>query len=721
MFERAIERYRRVNPKLPPENSLFVRICVLGAVLTGTAAVLSQGYFSVTTIILAPAGIVIGNIVSWFRRDRRNLGLKMVLSLALLSVTGWFFYALAVEPYDTRVPLAELFLWIQVLHSFDVPACRDLRFSLVSSVVLIAMAATLATSVAFLIFLAVFAAFVLLALFGMYLSELGLSVKQLYKHVPAARATGGFAGTVLILAALSAIIFAVTPRLPGMQVQSLPFSAERAVAAAFRGGLMGTSPVDLNRRLPMSRATFSGATYPGFNDHLDLRVRGRLSDQVMMLVKATNPIYHRGIVFERYTGKGWTISSGVPGIVASRKRPPIALSIKDREAYAGGRETIASYYIEADQANVVFAPYQPLQLYFPASAVWQDRDSAITSSFTLDEGIVYSVVSTENPAAPEILKRLPPIRGRRELERYLALPNLPERVVSFAHQAAGGSDNPYAQLISIERALRKRCVYDTGAPFQRENQDSVDAFLFSSRSGNCDQFASAFVVLARLNGIPTRLVTGYTTGDYNPFTGYYEVKARHAHAWTEAYFQGFGWVAFDPTPGSQIPDTTIYRQGRQLFIGGEIADYIRRNFGGAIRTIKAALEQARETATGPFGVAAAIALAVLVAGRLAAALRSPRTAISPRVRVEPGAAVQAYLEMLALLANLGRPRRPYETPSEYATALLDDFDCPEIAVLTNLFEEAYYGGRATDEARTETAEAALKTLSGKLKRRSEKC
>ncbi len=77
--------------------------------------------------------------------------------------------------------------------------------------------------------------------------------------------------------------------------------------------------------------------------------------------------------------------------------------------------------------------------------------------------------------------------------------------------------------------------------------------------------------------------------------------------------------------------------------------------------------------------------------------------------------------MLAFFANLGRPRRSYETPSEYATALLADFNYPEIAVLTNLFEEVYYGGKEADEARSKAAEAALETLTGKLKRRSEKC
>src|SRR5690606_22786497 len=64
---------------------------------------------------------------------------------------------------------------------------------------------------------------------------------------------------------------------------------------------------------------------------------------------------------------------------------------------------------------------------------------------------------------------------------------------------------------------------------------------------------TAMALMAREVGIPTRLVTGYLPGDFNPFTGFYEVKTAHAHAWVEAYLWGRGWVAFDPTPGFPGP------------------------------------------------------------------------------------------------------------------------------------------------------------------------
>src|SRR5690606_26101461 len=67
--------------------------------------------------------------------------------------------------------------------------------------------------------------------------------------------------------------------------------------------------------------------------------------------------------------------------------------------------------------------------------------------------------------------------------------------------------------------------------------------------GFCELYVSSMIVLLRELGIPARFVVGYGSGNYNAFTGYYEVRANHAHSWVEVYFADYGWVPFDPTPG----------------------------------------------------------------------------------------------------------------------------------------------------------------------------
>ncbi|HOJ67284.1 MAG TPA: DUF3488 and transglutaminase-like domain-containing protein [Candidatus Hydrogenedentes bacterium] len=83
----------------------------------------------------------------------------------------------------------------------------------------------------------------------------------------------------------------------------------------------------------------------------------------------------------------------------------------------------------------------------------------------------------------------------------------------------------------------------------------IDAFLTQTRRGHCELFATALALAARYKGIPTRVVNGYRGGDYNPSERAYIVRANMAHLWVEAYFQGVGWVRFDPSPRSDYTAT----------------------------------------------------------------------------------------------------------------------------------------------------------------------
>lgn len=712
MFESFAERYRQINKKLPPENSIFARAMVLAAVLVGTAAVIAQGYFAASTAILAPAGIVAGSILSWYRRDNINIGLKVFLSFALLAVSTGFFYTMAVEPYDTRVPLAELFLWIQVLHSFDVPARRDLRFSLVSGLVMISMAGTLALDVSFMIYLAGFMFFALLAMLGMHMSEIGVKVGSFMKKVSFRQAAMPLIGISLGLILASTGVYLVTPRLPGMRVQSLPFSAEKLIQSAYRGGLIGGSSVNLDRGLPMSKARFSGKAYPGFNEQLDLRVRGRLSDDLMMRVKATNPAYHRGMVFTEYTGKGWKQTADKPTKTLKTNRPPIILPVRDPEGSNGARETTSSYYIEADQPNIVFAPYQPTLLYFPSAAVWIDKDSALTSSFTLDQGLVYSVVSHYDQPSPTRLGKVPAIYKDRDFSPYLSLPKVPKRLEAYALEITKSEDKPYGKLHAIQNALEARCVYDLDAPFQKENQDSIDFFIFESRAGSCDQFASAFVVLARLNGIPTRLVTGFAPGDYNPFTGYWEVKAEHAHAWAESYFPFYGWVSFDPTPGFTMP---LSYGGGTSIAAAKISDYLKANFRPQLNMIRNTIAGTRAVVFSPGGAALATAIIAAYVFLIAGMPFIRRKRGKPGFARPQSRAGELYGQMLDALRAEGISRAPSQTPSEFASGLRGTAAIKDAIMITRFFEDTFYGGQKVGPERVRETEEALSSLVRSLK------
>jgi transglutaminase-like putative cysteine protease len=110
--------------------------------------------------------------------------------------------------------------------------------------------------------------------------------------------------------------------------------------------------------------------------------------------------------------------------------------------------------------------------------------------------------------------------------------------------AAAPTDAIYVQ--SVLQLFRDQEFYYTLLPSQLDF-DSVDDFLFNTRKGFCAHFASAFTTLMRAAGIPARVVTGYQGGEYNRLGGYYIVRQSDAHAWSEVWLKGRGWVRVDPT------------------------------------------------------------------------------------------------------------------------------------------------------------------------------
>ena len=112
---------------------------------------------------------------------------------------------------------------------------------------------------------------------------------------------------------------------------------------------------------------------------------------------------------------------------------------------------------------------------------------------------------------------------------------------------------PYDRAVAIETALR-RLPYTLNVPTPPAGREVTSWFLFDLKQGYCDYFATAMVVLARLNGIPARLAIGYSMGQLDPERGEYVVTEMDAHSWPELYFPGQGWIPFEPTSGESPPE-----------------------------------------------------------------------------------------------------------------------------------------------------------------------
>jgi transglutaminase-like putative cysteine protease len=145
------------------------------------------------------------------------------------------------------------------------------------------------------------------------------------------------------------------------------------------------------------------------------------------------------------------------------------------------------------------------------------------------------------------LRAAPPSIPAWVSQRYLQLPDtVPERVRALARDLTANAPTPFDQALAIETYLRK-FPYTLNVPAPPINQDAADYFLFDLKRGYCDYYATAMTVLARAAGLPARLVIGYASGTYDPYTAQYVVRRADSHAWTEIYFTGIGWIQFEPT------------------------------------------------------------------------------------------------------------------------------------------------------------------------------
>ena len=169
-----------------------------------------------------------------------------------------------------------------------------------------------------------------------------------------------------------------------------------------------------------------------------------------------------------------------------------------------------------------------------------------------DVGETYQVTSAVSTAEPEQLRRADRDYPIYVLDLYTRLPGtVPERVHSLARELTAGHTNPYDRAKAVEDYLRT-LPYNLSIEPPPYDADGVDHFLFDQRQGYSEYFASSMAVLLRSVGIPARVAAGYTLGD-EVEPGIYTVTDSHSHAWVEVYIPGFNWVAFEPTPGVQLP------------------------------------------------------------------------------------------------------------------------------------------------------------------------
>ena len=432
------------------------------------------------------------------------------------------------------------------------------------------------------------------------------------------------------------VVFFLFPRFPG-PLWGAPAPDDRS-----RSGLSNDmSPGDIAEMLlddsPALRVTFEGEPPP------------------------RSAMYWRGPVLTQFDGRRWTRWDGAaftpPARIQTRGEPLFHEVMQEPTAY---------HYLVGLDVPVAIPDEARMGV---DRTVYSPRPSQSVRRFRMGSAVDYVLQPELTDASRQHYLRLPEGYNPRT-----------------AHLMAQWKEQDARPEALIQRALalfNAQFTYTLAPPPLA--RDSVDDFLFATKEGYCEHFASAFAVMMRNAGVPTRVVTGYQGGEFNRIGAYWLIRNSDAHAWTEVWLEGRGWVRIDPTSAvaperirdglTSItpPPGMLLRWGKPLW---DVADALRRGWNFAIVDFDAARQRALLSRLGldpqdwrQIGAALGIGIGIALALSFALLWRGGR----------PGAddpLLAAWHRLLARLAQAGLTKRPDEPASAFARraalALPDD-------------------------------------------------
>ena len=464
----------------------------------------------------------------------------------------------------------------------------------------------------------------------------------------------------------------------------------------------------------MPQDAFSGTT--GLSDSMSPGAISRLaqSDAVAFRVEFTGPLpppaqrYFRVLVLDRFDGRTWYASK--PRALQGALPPQ-------------GPDVRYSITLEPHDK-----PWLPVMDYVDATTLpagaQLNLDFSVTQKDAVQQRKRYSVSSY--PAFGGSLSMEAEELPRSTLLPAVGNPRARELAVKVARESRNHEEFVNKMFI---RFHNEPYVYTLNPP--RLTGDSVDEFLFDTRRGFCEHYAGSFAYLMRAAGIPARIVTGYQGGEFNQLGNYLIVRQADAHAWTEVWLAGRGWVRIDPT--AAVAASRIEHGLASALPDGEAIPFFLREPSPWMRQLKFSwdtlnnrwnqwvlgYDQERQVsffARLGFGIVSWQDLGVYllvgvgsVIGVLALFILRPR-------REHAGKIERAYATFCARLARIGLTRAPNEGPLDFAAraeAARPDL-APRIEAITRLYVALRYSADAQAEWVRDFARMAARFSAAKL-------
>jgi len=457
-------------------------------------------------------------------------------------------------------------------------------------------------------------------------------------------------------------------------------------------------------------------------------IRGRLvqdADVELFTVRSEVPAYWRLTSLDQFDGAIWS-SKGT----YQRARGELRVAAPTRAPTDSVRQDFTINGLSSIWLPAAFRPERVRS----GDVVRYDRDSSslLTDKETSD-GLRYTVESElPRPTAAE-LGPVPAAIPADIGAKYLFLPpQLAGSLAQIAARQTAGRTTPYAQAKALQDWFRTESEFTYSLDVTPGHGSGAIAKFLRERRGYCEQFAGTFAAMARSLGVPARVAVGFTAGERRA-DGRFHVLGRNAHAWPEVYLAGYGWVAFEPTPGRGMPGAEDYTE---VAPQGAEGDPTVPTTAAPPTTAQAPPDPAvpeevpeEEVAapeaaasdwrTSPLAWALGVAVLVVLAVAAVPLARARRRRRRREAATTPAAQVLvAWQEAEEAMAAAGRGQRPWETAGEYAsrvgqapggTALARLADDTAVAAYSEGGvgpEVAVRAGRGAAAVRSEVAAAA---------------
>ncbi|MBI5375116.1 MAG: DUF3488 domain-containing protein [Candidatus Schekmanbacteria bacterium] len=480
----------------------------------------------------------------------------------------------------------------------------------------------------------------------------------------------------------------------------------------------------------------------GFSEQTQIGDIGKILENPKIVLRAiispripASQLRWRGLAYDLYKDNRWHRSS-----ILNRSYRPIVYNntvFKPNLTSNKGEIIQQTISLEAIDSEVIFALYPVISLSNLSGNIKGIFNDSSLSLFTPWPHYYFLSYKAESSSDGVMHVTL----SKQERAAYTDTKHIDSRIKELAINITSGINDDYSKVKSIEDYLRKKMRYTRDLHRISNSTDPLYEFIFLSKEGHCEYFATALTLMLRSVGIPARYVNGFYGGEWNDYGEYYIVRQEDAHSWVEAYIENQGWAVFDATPS--LPDSnpsSYFLSSLLMFLDSikmawsnyvvdydlkmqinaatgmsikmnesykNIRSYLNDFLGQAVSTIKSLFYILDTSYATPFKLLifiVSLLIIILFLYFIAASVRKNKTTVSD---------VSFYNKLVSIFEKQGYKKKPYMTGYDFFESLegINPHVKEKARIIINWFYKLKYGQVQISKTEIAEIEGLLKEIS----------